>query len=129
VANTREHATLRRRPIDLLAEERPRLLPLKSTSTFEGLLVEERRVGRNAFVTFEGNRYAVPWRYAGRHVSVVASEAHVRIRWRSTVGRPKKWTVHACCTHEPPLEPRSWLCLRFRRPWWGSVAARSAWVA
>jgi transposase len=80
VANVREHATLRRRPIDLLAEERPRLLPLKSTSTFDGLLVEERRVGRDAFVTFEGNRYAVPWRYAGRHVSVVASEAHVRIR-------------------------------------------------
>jgi hypothetical protein len=37
-------------------------------------------VGRDAFVTFEGNRYAVPWRYAGRHVSGRASEAHVEIR-------------------------------------------------
>lgn len=80
VANAREHATLRRRPIDLLAEERPHLLPLKPTSTFEGLLAEERKVGRDAFVAFEGNRYAVPWQYAGRHVSVAATEAHVEIR-------------------------------------------------
>ena len=28
----------------------------------------------------EGNRYAVPWRFAGRHVSVAATEAHVEIR-------------------------------------------------
>jgi hypothetical protein len=80
VANVREHATLKRRPIDLLAEERSHLLPLKATSTFEGLLAEERKVGRDAFVAFEGNRYAVPWQYAGRHVSVVVTEAHVEIR-------------------------------------------------
>ena len=80
VANAREHATLRRRPIDLLTEERSHLLPLKATSTFAGLLAEERKVGRDAFVAFEGNRYAVPWPYAGRHVSVAATEAHVEIR-------------------------------------------------
>ena len=80
VANLREHGTLKRRPIDLLAEERPHLLPLRPSSTFEGLLVEERKVGRDAFVAFEGNRYAVPWRFAGRHVSVAATEAHVLIR-------------------------------------------------
>jgi transposase len=80
VANVREHGTLRRRPIDLLAEERPSLLPLKATSTFAGLLAEERKVGRDAFVTFEGSRYAVPWRFAGRHVAVSATEAHVEIR-------------------------------------------------
>ncbi len=80
VANVRDHGTLRRRPIDLLAEERPHLLPLKATSTFAGLLAEERKVGRDAFVTFEGSRYAVPWRFAGRHVAVSATEAHVEIR-------------------------------------------------
>ena len=80
VANVREHATLKRRPIDLLAVEGTSLLPLKATSTFAGLLVEERKVGRDAFVTFEGCRYAVPWRYAGRHVAVSATDAHVEIR-------------------------------------------------
>ena len=37
-------------------------------------------VSRDAFVSFEGNRCAVPWRYAGRHVAVNASAAHVEIR-------------------------------------------------
>jgi transposase len=80
VANVRDHGTLKRRPIDLLAEERSHLLPLKATSAFAGLLAEERKVGRDAFVAFEGSRYAVPWRFAGRHVSVAATEAHVEIR-------------------------------------------------
>jgi hypothetical protein len=80
VANVRDHGTLKRRPIDLLADERPHLLPLKATSTFAGLLAEERKVGRDAFVTFEGCRYAVPWRFAGRHVVVSVTEAHVEIR-------------------------------------------------
>jgi transposase len=80
VANVREHGTLKRRPIDLLVEERQHLLPLKATNTFAGLLAEERKVSRDAFVTFEGSRYAVPWRYAGRHVALSATEAHVEIR-------------------------------------------------
>jgi transposase len=80
IANAREHATTKQRPVDLLEVERGHLLPLKPTSTFASLLTEERLVSRDAFVNFEGNRYAVPWRYAGRHVAVTASAAHVEIR-------------------------------------------------
>lgn len=80
VANVREHATTHRRPVDLLVEERCHLLPLRAASVFAGLLVEERRVSRDVFVQFEGNRYAVPWRFAGRHVAVSATQAHVEIR-------------------------------------------------
>ena len=80
IANAREHATTKQRPVDLLEVERGHLLPLKPTSTFAALLHEERQVSRDAYVSFEGNRYAVPWRYAGRHVAVTASAAHVEIR-------------------------------------------------
>jgi hypothetical protein len=45
--------------------------------------VEERLVSREALVSFEGNRYAVPWRFVGRHVVVSSTAAHVKIRDRS----------------------------------------------
>ena len=80
VANVRVHGTTNARPIDLLDVERPHLLPLKPTSTFSALLAEEHKVSRDAFVSFQGNRYGVPWRYAGRFVSVTATATHVEIR-------------------------------------------------
>jgi hypothetical protein len=59
--------------------ERASLLRLKPTSTFASLLVEERQVVREPFLRLEGNRYAAPWRYAGRHVVLSATAAHVRM--------------------------------------------------
>ena len=73
------HDTTKARPIDLLDVERASLLPLKPSSTFTSLFREERRVSRDAFVHFDGSRYAVPWTYAGRFVQVTASQAHVEI--------------------------------------------------
>jgi transposase len=80
VANVRTHGTTNARPVDLLARERGALLPLKSTSTFTALLAEERKVGRDAFLNYQGNRYGVPWQYAGRWLSVTETSAHVEIR-------------------------------------------------
>jgi transposase len=79
VANVRVHDTTKARPIDLLEVERTALPPLKPSSTFTSLLREERRVSRDAFVHYDGSRYAVPWRYAGRFVQVTASPAHIEI--------------------------------------------------
>lgn len=49
-------------------------------TVFAGLLVEERRVSRDGYVSYGGSRYGVPWRYAGRYVSVHAGEATVELR-------------------------------------------------
>ncbi len=80
VANVRLHGTTHQRPIDLLDVERKELQRLQPRAAFQALLAEERRVSRDAFVSFEGNRYAVPWKHAGRYVRVSASATVVEIR-------------------------------------------------
>jgi transposase len=105
VANARELATTRQRPVDLLAVEHEHLLPLKPTSTFASLLTEERLVSRHAFVSFEGNRYSVPWRFGGRHVAVRATAAHVRIHRTTDCSTPAGQQVTAMVPPPSPSAP------------------------
>src|SRR5690606_34209993 len=80
VAHQRIHGTTGRRPAEMLQEEQAHLAPLRPSAVFADLLVEERRVSRDGYVSYGGSRYGVPWRYAGRYVSVHAGEATVEIR-------------------------------------------------
>lgn len=80
VANVRVHGTTHQRPIDLLAVEAASLTRLRPRAAFQNLLIEERRVGRDAFVSYAGSRYGVPWAHAGGVVSVSASATVVEIR-------------------------------------------------
>ena len=80
VAHQRTHGTTGRRPAEMLQEEQAHLAPLRPPAVFADLLVEERRVSRDGYVSYGGSRYGVPWRYAGRYVSVQADEVTVEIR-------------------------------------------------
>src|SRR5690606_21966588 len=80
VAHRRTHGTTGRRPAEMLQEEQAHLAPLRPPAVFADLLVEERRVSRDGYVSYGGSRYGVPWRYAGRYVSVQADEVTVEIR-------------------------------------------------
>ncbi|MCL6450442.1 MAG: IS21 family transposase, partial [Acetobacteraceae bacterium] len=70
VANQRVHGTTRQRPADMVVKERPYLLPLPPAARLAPFLREERRVGRDGYVQWEGAWYGVPWQWAGRVVEV-----------------------------------------------------------
>jgi transposase len=63
---------------ELLAEERPALLPLPSEA-FVAARVEPRRADSLSLVSFDANQYSVPTEYAHHGVTVVASVDTVRI--------------------------------------------------
>lgn len=68
VANRRIHGSTHRRPVELLAEEQLRSTPPREVwMAYVGV---EETVSRDGFVSVEGNRYGVPWSYAGKVVEV-----------------------------------------------------------
>ena len=79
VANERVHGTTRRRPKALLEEEREQMLDLPERSGLAPYLREERRVGRDGYVNWDGAWYGVPWSWAGRTVQVGTGSGMVEI--------------------------------------------------
>jgi transposase len=71
VANVRLHRETHRRPVDLWAEERAHLQAL-NPRPFDVGRVLALRANRQFRVSFEGNRYSVPARFAGAQVTVKA---------------------------------------------------------
>lgn len=79
VANVRVHGTTHERPVDRLAEEIKHLQPCPPLDRLAPFLLEERKVGRDGYIKWNGASYGVPWRFAGRHVMVKAEEGKVEI--------------------------------------------------
>lgn len=75
--NQRIHATTGARPWRLLGQEP--LLPLPSSGILDAYRWETRRVDREAFVSFNGTKYGVPWRYCGHEVSVAQHDDEVLV--------------------------------------------------
>ena len=69
VANERVHGTTLQRPKVLLAKERAHMPALPERSGL-AYLREERKVGRDGYVHWDGAWYGVPWTWAGRSVQV-----------------------------------------------------------
>ncbi|EPZ50616.1 Mu transposase domain-containing protein [Alicyclobacillus acidoterrestris] len=64
----RIHGTTGERPCGLMQDEQ--LNPLPSPDRLQKFLREERKVSMDGFVSWDGVRYGVPWRYNGRTVLV-----------------------------------------------------------
>ena len=79
VANRRIHGTTRRVPWEMLAEERPRLGKLPGRNTLAPWLREDRKVARDGFVSWEGSRYGVHWKWVGRTVQVGQRQGTVEV--------------------------------------------------
>lgn len=79
VANIRIHGTTREKPFDRLEREKPCLTPLPALETLTVFLREMRKVSWDGFVSYGGNFYGVPWRYAGQSVEVEASTTQVKV--------------------------------------------------
>lgn len=76
VANVRLHATTRRRPVDLLAEERSLLGPLPS-HPYDTRIVVPLRASPLCRVRFENNTYSVPPEHAGSLLTLKASDDEI----------------------------------------------------
>ena len=69
IANVRVHGETHRQPIDLFAQEKPRLKPLP-VMPYDGAVV--RPIGANGccHVLYDTNRYSVPHRYASQKLTL-----------------------------------------------------------
>jgi hypothetical protein len=60
-------------------EEKPTLLPLLDRPEFPFASQETRQVSRDAYVSYRGNRYSVPWRVAGLEVQLREMNSHLQV--------------------------------------------------
>ena len=79
VANRRIHGTTHRVPWEMLAEERAHLGRLPGRASLAPYLREDRKVARDGFVSWEGSRYGVHWKWVGRIVQVGQRQGTVEI--------------------------------------------------
>ena len=79
VANERVHGTTLQRPKALLEKERAHMPALPERSGLAPYLREERKVGRDGYVHWDGAWYGVPWIWAGRSVQVGLGSGMVEI--------------------------------------------------
>ena len=70
IANERVHGTTGRVPKVMLGVERSSLGALPERSSLSVYLREDRKVGRDGYVAWDGSWYGVPWSWAGSVVQV-----------------------------------------------------------
>jgi transposase len=80
VANQRVHGTTREQVNTRWDIEQFSLQPLNGRSAYPYCDDELRKVARDAYVSWQGSRYSVPWEYAGRQVWVRNRNDDVEIR-------------------------------------------------
>lgn len=80
VANQRLHGTTHERVWQRWEEERPSLLPIQNRPPYPYSDEELRKVARDAYVSWQGSRYSVPWQYTGREVWVRERREEVEVR-------------------------------------------------
>jgi transposase len=78
VANKRVHATTRKRPIDMLNEERESLQPLPKGS-YDCDITISCRSTKDGMVRFDTNQYSVPFKYSSMILTLKVSPHQVKI--------------------------------------------------
>jgi transposase len=69
--NSRIHGTTREIPYERLGKEP--LNPMDSVQDYSVRIEDVRKISRDCYVSYKGNRYSVPWMHAGRVARVIAS--------------------------------------------------------
>jgi Mu transposase-like protein len=70
VANQRVHGTTHEQLMARREADRAAMHPVNGRPPHPYLEDEQRKVARDAYVSWKGNRYSVPWHYAGKEVWV-----------------------------------------------------------
>lgn len=85
IADVRVHGTTHERPIDRFSTERPHLMPTTAQPSFAHAGKRSRIVASDYLISFETNRYSVPFHLIGQTVEVQARAGQLTIFHR---GRP-----------------------------------------
>jgi transposase len=81
VANQRVHGTTHEQVLIRWGEDRVNLQPVNGRPSYPYRDDEQRKVARDAYVSWQGSRYSVPWQYAGKEVWVRAQGREVEVRY------------------------------------------------
>ena len=81
VANRRVHGTTHEQVLIRWEEDRLNLQPVHGRPAYPYRDDEQRKVARDAYVSWQGSRYSVPWQYAGKEVWVRQQGDHVEVRY------------------------------------------------
>src|SRR5215469_5087433 len=135
VANRPVHGTTHESVAARWNVDRLSLQPLDGQPRYPYVDDELRKVARDAYVSWQGSRYSVPWEYAGRSVWVRECGSAVEVHY----GR-ERIAAHGQARHKHlvvtqpehhrgiPLvhgrSTRSWSTFRTPRQWWRSVRWR-----
>lgn len=81
VANQRVHGTTHEQVLERGEEDRTHLQPIHGRPPYPYRDDEQRKVARDAYVSWQGSRYSVPWQYAGKEVWVREQDGEVEVRY------------------------------------------------
>ena len=81
VANQRVHGTTHQQVLLRWEEDRMAMQPVNGRPPYPYVDEEQRRVARDAYVSWLGSRYSVPWIYAGKDVWVQDRGHCVEVRY------------------------------------------------
>ena len=93
VANRRVHGTTHEQVMVRWEADRAAMHPVNGRSPYPYMDDEQRKVARDAYVSWKGSRYSVPWHYAGKEVWVRDHGPSVEIRYSA-----ERIAVHAPAT-------------------------------
>jgi transposase len=85
VADTRVHGTVHQRPIDRFQQEQAFLMPITGHRRFGHRIEVSRMVADDYLVSFQSNRYSVPFGLIGKPVEVLAEGGRLAIRHGETI--------------------------------------------
>jgi hypothetical protein len=80
-ANQRVHGTTRERVLLRWDEDQFAMQPVNGRAAYPYVDDEQRKVARDAYVSWQGSRYSVPWQCAGKDVWVRQSERNVEVSY------------------------------------------------
>ena len=75
--NSQIHGTTHEIPVERLKKES--LNQLSSIPAYMTRKEESRKVSRDCYVSYKGNRYSVPWKYAGRECRIIEESELVKM--------------------------------------------------
>ena len=75
--NSQIHGTTHEIPAERLKKES--LNPLSSVPAYMTRKEESRKISRDCYVSYKGNRYSVPWKYAGRECRIIEESSIIKI--------------------------------------------------
>lgn len=77
--DSRPHGTTGVPPLELLEKERSDLLQVLDRPPYQIVQRFSRKVSRDCFVSYLGNKYSVPWKYATRDAMVLVQDKKMKV--------------------------------------------------